>query len=218
MSRHLLHHLKVRPRLAVALGAGVVAGLAAPSHLAAVTQCLIGWNVMVWLYLLLVCAMMLRADEGHVQRIAAAQSESAATVVTITSVAAIVSLVGVVLELIIAKSGREGIAWPHLGIAFLTVIGSWLLLSIAFALTYATLYYRRPRGGGLNFPNSDPDFEAEYLDFLYFSFTIGVAMQTSDVTVTTTELRRVVLFQQLLAFVFNTSILAFSINTAAGMF
>jgi uncharacterized membrane protein len=63
---------------------------------------------------------------------------------------------------------------------------------------------------GLTTPN--------YWDFLYFSFTIGVAVQTADVGVATREIRKIVLAQSLIGFVFNTAILGFSINIAAGLF
>ena len=57
-----------------------------------------------------------------------------------------------------------------------------------------------------------------YWDFLYFSFTIGVAVQTADVGVATRDIRKIVLAQSLIGFVFNTAILGFSINIAAGLF
>ncbi|MEO7008621.1 MAG: DUF1345 domain-containing protein, partial [Caldimonas sp.] len=58
----------------------------------------------------------------------------------------------------------------------------------------------------------------DYADFLYFSFTIAVAAQTADVSVSTRRMRRLTLTQSILAFVFNTTILAFSINIAASLF
>jgi uncharacterized membrane protein len=86
-----------------------------------------------------------------------------------------------------------------------------------FALTYASLFYRS-HGSGLRFPDDEPQFKPNYVDFLYFSFTIAVAAQTSDVSVTTVAMRRMVLLQTLLAFAFNATILAFSINMAASLF
>ena len=68
------------------------------------------------------------------------------------------------------------------------------------------------------FPESPKGFEPDHTDFLYFSFTIAVTAQTSDVGVTTRSMRRLVLAQSLLSFVFNTTILAFSINAAASFF
>jgi uncharacterized membrane protein len=87
-----------------------------------------------------------------------------------------------------------------------------------FALTYASLYFRVAHGSGLKFPEADPDFRPDFSDFLYFSFTIAVAFQTADISVTTQPMRRLVLLQSILSFGFNTAILAFTINIAASMF
>ena len=54
-------------------------------------------------------------------------------------------------------------------------------------------------------------------DFLYFSFTIAVAAQTSDVIVTTSRMRKAVLAQSVLGFFFNVAIIGMSINVAAGL-
>lgn len=70
----------------------------------------------------------------------------------------------------------------------------------------------------LKFPDDNADFRPDYGDFLYFSFTIAVASQTADVSVTTQPMRRLVLLQSILSFGFNTAILAFTINIAASMF
>ena len=84
--------------------------------------------------------------------------------------------------------------------------------------TYASLYFRTAHGSGLQFPDVDGSFKPDYLDFLYFSFTIAVASQTADVSVSTQSMRRLVLVQSILSFGFNTAILAFTINIAASMF
>ena len=97
------------------------------------------------------------------------------------------------------------------------MIGSWLLLPTLFALTYASAYYGPIPIAGSPFPARRASFEPDHTDFLYFSFTIAVTAQTSDVAVTTREMRRLVLCQSVLSFVFNTTILAFAINAAAGV-
>ena len=215
--RRLLHHLRVRPYLATALAMGMAAAVLVPGAHDAVTRALVGWNVAVWLYLVLLVWMMVRADHGRLQRAAVAQAESAGTVMLIVSLASVFSLVGVVVELSAAKVPGVPHAWPHVVFALATVIGSWILLPMVFALTYASMYYRA-HGGGLRFPDDEPHFKPNYVDFLYFSFTIAVASQTSDVSVSTAAMRRVVLLQTLLSFAFNASILAFSINIAASLF
>jgi uncharacterized membrane protein len=214
----IFDHLRARPRLTNAMLIGLAVALLMPATLGVVTRGLLGWNIAVWLYLLLVGVMMLRADHSTLRRIAAAQAEGAATVLAIIVVACMVSLVGIVLELSAAKVPGAHHALPHVLFALATVVGSWLLVPTLFALTYASEYYRFEATRSLQFPDRDSDFKPHYGDFLYFSFTIAVASQTADVSVATPRMRRLVLTQSIFSFAFNTAILAFTINIAASMF
>jgi len=216
--KHLGSHLRAHGRLAMAMLTGAAATLALPDSHALVTRALLGWNVAVWLYLVILGAVMLRADHHRVRRVAEAQAESAGVVLVIVTVASIVSLVGIVLELSIAKAQGSSHALPHIALALATVAGSWLLLPSMFGLTYASVYYDDEPACGLKFPGSEAGFKPAYDDFMYFAFTIAVASQTSDVSVTTRAMRRLVLFQSVLSFAFNTAILAFTVNLAASMF
>jgi uncharacterized membrane protein len=197
---------------------GAVVGIAWPGGETWLTRALVGWNVLVWLYLLWVGIVLLRADSGHIKRVALAQAESAAVVLTIVVGASIASVVAVIFELIAAKAAGPNHMLVHVVLAFVTVAGSWLLLPLLFGLTYAASYYQREPDCGLSFPGAKADFEPDHSDIFYFAFTIAVTAQTSDVAVTTREMRRLVLFQSVLSFIFNTTILAFSINAAAGFF
>ena len=208
------------PALVPALVPGLMPGLM-PGLLGADavhTRALAGWNVAVWLYLALATWTILRADHNHVRRVATAQAEGAATVVVMVVLASLVSLAGTVLELSAAKVQGGPLAWQHIVLALSTVVGSWLLLPTVFALNYASLYFGESQPAGLNFPSDRQDFSPDFSDFLYFAFTIAVALQTADVTVRTRALRRWVLLQSVLSFVFNTAILAFTINVAASLF
>ena len=217
----VVRHIRTRPRLALAAAAGIAAALLVPGIHRVVARSLFGWNVGVWLFLVLAAAMMLRADHEHLRRSAIEQAEGAAAVLALVIVAAVVSIVAIVIELSAAKLGAQQ-RWPHLLFALSTVTGSWLLLPTLFAMNYASLYYRHPsrhpQGSGLKFPDAEADFRPDYADFLYFSFTIAVASQTADVVVTTRPMRRLVLLQSVLSFAFNTTILALTINIAAGLF
>ena len=108
--------------------------------------------------------------------------------------AAVASIVAIVIELAAVKSQGARAAWEHLLFAASTIVGSWLLLPTLFALNYASLYYGGNTQGGLVFPQPEPvadgsvaaaapAYAPHYDDFLYFSFTIAVACQTSDVAV-----------------------------------
>ena len=216
----LVSSLLARPWMASSVLAGCVAAAMLPGSFSAITRGLFGWNVAVWLYLILVGAVMLRADHGRLQRIAAAHAEGASVVLTVVVLTASVSLAGIVAELAAAKVPGVPHSAPHLAFALVTVTGSWLLLPTVFALTYASVFYGAGKGGGLKFPDAEPAFAPNYADFMYFSLTIAVASQTSDVSVVTSAVRRLVLMQSVVSFAFNfnTAILAFTINVAASMF
>ena len=64
----------------------------------------------------------------------------------------------------------------------------------------------------LDFPGGAP----AGVDFAYFAFTIGMTFQTSDVTISSRVLRRWVLGHAVLAFGFNTVILAMAVGAATG--
>ena len=212
------HRWVAHRRLIVCAIAGALIGAFWPGDGSALARVLVGWNAFVWLYLATVAVTLVRADSGHIKRLALAQAESAATVLVIVVIAAIGSLVIVVVELIAAKAAGPHHMLAHLVFAFVSVLGSWLLLPMLFGLSYASEYYGREPDRGLAFPGAAEGFEPDHTDFLYFSFTIAVTAQTSDVGVTTRSMRRLVLFQSLLSFLFNTTILAFSINAAASFF
>ncbi len=202
-----------------AMALGVAVTFLLPASLQWVTRGLIGWNVAVWVYLALIGVMMLRSDHARLRRTALAQDEDAATVLAAVVLGAIASLIGIVVELVAVKVPGTPHALPHVLFALSTVVGAWLLVPTLFTLTYAGVYYRTQHGAGLAFPRgSDDDFWPGYVDFMYFSFTIAVASQTADVDVTNSTMRRLVLLHSALSFIFNTAVLAFTINIAASMF
>jgi uncharacterized membrane protein len=88
---------------------------------------------------------------------------------------------------------------------------AWLVTHTAFTLRYAHLYYREDREGigGLEFPGGA---RPNYFDFAYFAFTIGMCFQTSDVCISSSQLRRAALLHALVSFAYNTLILALVLN------
>jgi len=218
----LLGHLKSRPRMIIAATIGIAVALLLPNVERVVTRALLGWNAAVWLYLVLIWWTMWRDDHERMRRVAVANAENAGAVLLIVSSAAVASIFAIVLELANAKGGAAHHAGQEIGLAAATVVASWLLLPTIFALNYASLYYRdgSEEGSGLLFPDKsrDANFRPDYSDFLYFSVTIAVASQTADIGIDERKLRRLVLVQSALSFLFNTSILALMVNIAAGLF
>ena len=208
--------LHAHHRLLICAAIGIAVGLLTPGIETWLSRALVGWNTLVWLYLASVAVTIWRAPMGHMKQLAEAQAESAFTVLLVVVFAAVVSLVAVVLELHAVKGEHAREAAPHIAFALATVVGSWLMLPILFSLNYAARYFARTPDGGLSFPGDR--VEPQHGDFLYFSFTIAVASQTADVAITSRELRRLVTAHALLSFLFNTTILAFSINAAAQFF
>ena len=214
----IVGHLRAHPHLLVSAAVGAVAALAAVGVEGAIGRGLVGWNVGVWFYLAWTGWTMTHSDQAHLKRVALAQAEGATTVLAIVAFGALASFGAIFMELAAAKTGGPRHAWPHVVFTLSTVTASWLLVPTLFSLSYASLFHvSAGDNGGLKFPDQAPNFEPDYGDFLYFSFTIAVASQTADVTISTRPMRRLVLLQSLLSFVFNTTILAFTINIAASL-
>jgi uncharacterized membrane protein len=92
-----------------------------------------------------------------------------------------------------------------------------MLVHTAFALHYAHDFYRGKNPGGLQFPSGEACAEADYWDFVYFSFVIGMTAQVSDVGITDKVIRRTATVHGIVSFVFNTALLALMVNIAASV-
>ncbi len=194
----------------------IIVSFATPDSWHLVTRALTGWNVAVWANLLHMGWRMVTSSHARVKAIAEREDAGAGTVLAILSIAAPLSLLAIILELTSAKglSGTDQLF--HYVFTGITVLGSWLLLGGIYTLHYARLYYQSPvKSRALRFP--DAELNPDYWDFLYFSFTIAVAAQTSDVTVMSSGMRKAVLVQSVLSFFFNAAIIGLSINIAAGL-
>lgn len=208
--------LRARPRLFIALAVGLLSLPLLPGQWRGVTQALAAWNIAVWLYLALAAWLMLRADEAHARSLAVLEDRGAAAILAILSIAALASLAAIVLELAHTREMAPGQRLLHYAFTAATVLGAWCLVGVLYTFHYARAFYRAPpTQRPLRF--ADGEASPDYGDFLYFAFTIAVAAQTSDVSVTSRRLRRVVLAQSVLSFLFNAAIIGLSINIAAGL-
>lgn len=215
-NQFLHNFIRSRPHLSFAIGVGVVVGLLMPHSEAPLTRALLGWNAAVWLYLITMMWLVMHADHRRVRQIADKQDENAGTVLLALVLCAVLSLSAIIWELGAIPHLKPDQRPLRYAFTAMTVLGSWLVVGMLFCFHYAHLYYRsQDRVRPLQFPAemNQPD----YWDFLYFSFTIAVAAQTSDVTVQSREMRKLALAQSVLSFFFNVAILGLSINIAAGM-
>ena len=212
------------PRLAVCLLIGVALYAVQPSDwMLPATRILIAWNISTWLYIAAAAVTMKRATDKSMRRQAALADESRFIVLTLAVVAAIAGLAAIVVQLGSVKDAQGMVKAFHISLASSTIISAWTFIHLMFAQHYAHEYFIERSSepqlpddarGGLRFPGTEkPDF----LDFLYFSFVIGVASQTADVEIWCKPIRRVCLFHCILSFFFNTTILALTINIGAGL-
>jgi uncharacterized membrane protein len=207
----LLRH----PRLWISCSAGVVLFLCLPAGWSTLSRILTAWNGGALLFLVLVVSWMSRLSAHQICERYVEEDESAPFILLAVTVAALISLVAIVepLAKIRTVTGDERL-W-HFVLAALTLMSSWLLVPTMFTTHYADLYYsaaadERP----LRFPETSTPV---FWDFAYFSFTIAAACQTSDVSTAGSHMRKIVLIQTLISFLFNASILGFAINVTAGL-
>ncbi|WP_187301283.1 DUF1345 domain-containing protein [Aureimonas sp. AU20] len=211
----IVRMLRNRPRLLGAVALMVAVFLLLPSDIRVSTRALAGWDSGVLLYLLACGRMMMLADLGRLRARARRQDEGRLAILVVTSLCIAASFGAIAAEL--HGLGDKASASPgRLTLAGVTVLLSWVVTQFVMALHYAGEYYGDPKSeGGLAFPGKDT--EPDYLDFLYFSFTMGAAAQTSDVAVTSRGMRSLVLAHTILAFLFNTTILALAVNVGASV-
>jgi uncharacterized membrane protein len=215
--KKLLHHIRIRPRLALAAGVCLTALLVLPRSVSGPTRALVAWDAGTGLYLALAWTLMLRANVDRVRTRAGLQDEGAAVVLALTVAAGVASLAAIVLELVGVKSDPSHRQTLHLALAGVTLLCSWCFVHTAFALHYAHEYYVAGGKDGcscLQFPGTA---QPDYADFLYFSFVIGTTSQTADVAIASSSMRQLALVHGVLAFLFNTTLLALTINIAANL-
>jgi uncharacterized membrane protein len=208
--------LRNRPRMVIALFVGIVAALVVPWHMRPMVRVLAAWDVAIWVYLVLIWIHMAQADEHSVREFAIRDDENAGVVLFVICLATVASIAAIVLELASAKNLGAASTLAHYTLTGLTLIGAWFLIPTIFTLHYARLYYGSdPKQTALLFP--DHQLQPNYWDFLYFSFTIAVASQTSDVVLRSRTIRRATLAQSILSFYFNVAVLGLCVNIAAGL-
>lgn len=203
-------------RLALAAGLALLAEIVLPAAITGQTRALWVWNVALWAYLLLLGVMMGRATHSHVSQVAREEDRGAVVILLLSCLAAVMSVAALVGQLGALPQVPESARGGHLFLVVCTIVGAWILVGSLFALHYARLYFASSSAHpALVFPGEMKD--PVYLDFLYFSFTISVASQTSDVAVTERRTRRWVLLHSVFAFFFNVAIVGLSINIAASL-
>jgi uncharacterized membrane protein len=199
-----------RPRTFISIGIGIVAYALLPASLRLVTRALLGWDIFVAAYLLLVYTMMFQCGLARIKRNAVLQDDGRFLILLVVGLGAFASIAAIVFEL-----GASQHSVPALALATVTIALSWAAVHTIFALHYAHEFYRGAKPGGLQFPSGDTHENADYWDFVYFSFVIGMTAQVSDVGITDKTIRRTATAHGIVSFIYNTALVALMVNIAA---
>jgi uncharacterized membrane protein len=176
----------------------------------------LAYDLAVATFLALQCYRISRVTASDIQDYYEDREPSSSYAIIAAVVFSGLSMAGVGLMADISKNWPSAQANIHTFLSLLAIVLSWILLHTFYAFHYAHLYYDvdeshpdRTLRKGLSFPE---DASPDYWDFHYYSFTIAMCFQTSDVTVTSQSMRRVTLFHAILSFLYVTAVLGLVIN------
>lgn len=181
------------------------------------THVMIGWDafslsllIMTWITFFITSAKQIRIQSK-------VQDPNKSVIFIIILICTLASFLTVLLLIVTKKQSDSKAAW-ELPIAVAAMIFSWLLIHTSFTLRYAHIFYGdhetepNTHAGGLEFPG---DILPDYLDFAYYSFVLGMTFQVSDVQITSRRFRRMALLHGLISFIFDTIMIALTINILA---
>lgn len=192
------------------VAAGVFFGISVAIFVGALSSPLIGavigWDTMALCHLVLIYWRLARVDEYTLARRAAEIDQGRRVLTALFVAAAVASLGG------IAVMVRGGQDLGSLALASVTILISWILMHTVFAADYAHRYFQSHQG--LIFPG---DSAPRFGEFVYFAMTVGMTYQVSDVTTNSQAMRRLVLSHAVIAFGFNTVIIAITVGLVASL-
>lgn len=183
------------------------------------SRLILGWDTFCLSMIVISWILFFSTTQDELHDVVEEQDDGLKVIFMIVLVAVCFSLFG---SLILLNSKNESTFNKvfHTIVSLSPVLFSWLLLHTTFTVRYAHLYHDHNKlntgsnVGGIDFPTKE---HPDYIDFAYFSFVIGMTFQVSDVQVNSRVIRRFVLMHSLISFVFNTIIVALTINTIAGL-
>ncbi|WP_379015548.1 DUF1345 domain-containing protein [Parasediminibacterium paludis] len=183
------------------------------------SRVILGWDTFCLSLIVLSWILFFTTTNDELCVVVEQQDDGLKVIFMIVLVAICFSLFGTLL-LLNSKAESTFNKIFHTAVSLSPIVLSWILLHTIFAIRYAHLYHDHnklntgSRIGGIDFPTKE---KPDYIDFAYFSFVIGMTFQVSDVVVSSRVIRRFVLMHSLISFVFNTIIVALTINTIAGL-
>jgi uncharacterized membrane protein len=217
-----IKNLEARHRLLLSIGSAAIVFSLLPSSMLLPTRILVTWNFGILFLLSLIGVLVSVTTPQQMRDRAQNQDEKPSSILVFVIAAASASFFAIIFILGNAKGVPPAIASLHVGLSVIAILCSWLLTHTVFAIHYAHKYYSKDddpespssEAAGLDFPDED---RPDYWDFIYFSLVIGMTSQVSDVAISSRSLRRTALVHGVLSFIFNTAILALSMNIIGGL-
>ncbi|MEO7964189.1 MAG: DUF1345 domain-containing protein [Gemmatimonadaceae bacterium] len=191
--------------------ASALTALLLPPHIAPEIRAVASWDAFAVVALLLTWTTILTLRPQQICVLAKREDPSRVASLILVVVGAAASLLAV---LVLLQSSMKMTGVPKtqaIVLALSAVILAWVLIHTVFTMRYAHEFHDAPPDKPpLEFPGLDglPD----YLDFAYFAFIIGMTAQTADVNIHGRGMRRTALLHGIVAFAFNTAVVALSIG------
>ncbi|PSH67450.1 DUF1345 domain-containing protein [Phyllobacterium sophorae] len=150
----------------------------------------------------------------------AARSDEPVWIIFAVTFGTVVVAVG---SLFVLLNSGQNLNPVDLTLGLAAVFLGWMTIHMMAAIHYAHLYWQPDESaegakreqhkhvGGLDFPGGK---EPGGIEFLYFSYVIGMTAQTSDTAVTSTVMRKINLLHAIVSFFFNTVLVAAAVNVA----
>lgn len=200
-------------RSAVSLLVGAVCGVAVAPFLGLAAALLAGWSVVAIVSVTWILLQTWPMDAEKTRTHATREDPGRRIARVVSVVGSVASLGAVAVVLVQTRHASLEVSFLLAAIAVLAVASSWALIQVDYMLRYAYMYYLEPVGG-ISFNQQEPPM---YTDFAYFSVGLGMTYQVADTNVSRNEIRRVVIAQTLLAYLFGAVILATVINLVTGL-
>ena len=201
-----------------ALAVGVAVYLLGLKLLSEPSRTIVAWDSFSVVFLVAITIMAATATPAQMPANAEAQEEGEWTIFAIVVFGTVMSFAAIVEEFSGTKDMPPDLRREHVALVVATLALTWFVTQVVFALRYAHEYYTATDGKtpdkGLEFPGDD---DPDYWDFGYFAIVLGMTFQVSDVQITARKFRRLATLHGLLGFVFNTVIVALTVNLAANL-
>jgi len=205
------HTLLLRGIVSIVIG--VVVAVAVVPWLGLAAALLSGWSALALTNTVWILRVTWPMDAGATRAHATREDPGRRLARLIAVAGSLVSLTAVGVVLIQTRDAGPVLALVLAGLAVVAVASSWALIQVDYMLRYAHLYFSHPSGGIDFHQDEDPS----YVDFAYFSVGLGMTYQVADTDVGSTAIRRIVIGQTMLAYLFGAVILATVINLVAGL-